>query len=98
MTGYCGEDGFPDRQKNTNTKKKQELLFAHAFLDSFAVSWIHCLGCIPTIPGGIAAVAAAPAGHSERLQPSEFGHQADPEEAGLPVESESGSVHPAEPT
>lgn len=51
---------------------------------------------IPTIPVGIAVVAAAPAGHSELPQLSGFGHQADLEEVGLLAESESGFVHPAE--
>lgn len=52
--------------------------------------------CIPSIPVGIAVVAAAPAGHSELPRLSGFGHQADPEEVGLLAESESGFVHPAE--
>lgn len=54
--------------------------------------------CLPTIPVGIAVVAAVPAGHSELPQLSGFGHQADPEEVGLLAESESGFVHPAEST
>lgn len=52
---------------------------------------------IPSIPVGIAVVAAAaPAGHSELPRLSGFGHQADPEEVGLLEESQSGFVHPAE--
>ena len=51
--------------------------------------------CFPTLPVGIAVVAAAPAGHSELQQLSGSGRQAVSEEVGLLAESESGFVQPA---
>lgn len=50
------------------------------------------------IPVGIAVVAAAPAGRSEPLQPSDFGRQADLGAVGLLAESGSGFALPAELT
>lgn len=55
--------------------------------------------CCPLLaPARIAVVAAAPAGRSEPLQSSDFGHQAEFGVVGLLAELRSGFGLPAELT